>query len=164
MAKQGIAIDADVVKAQYNSLSPQIKQNAKVILLPVAAQSGAVYGMDNKTGEVVPFQFARATSATLFDQDKNMQSIGANVPRIDYANYSDDAKLLIEKSSTNLISDSADFSRWGGSVLRTMDESTADGFENYWKIEKNVNSSSESVTYNPGVTISGSAEYVLRIY
>jgi len=57
--------------------------------------------MDNKTGMPVPFTFSRASSATLFDTDKNMQLVGADIPRVDYGNYLDSVKLLIEKESTN---------------------------------------------------------------
>lgn len=89
----------------YNNLDPRIRRTAKIILLPVAISSGIVYGIDNKTGMPVPFTFSRASSATLFDTDKNMQLVGNDVPRIDYGNYSDSAKLLIEKESTNYVRD-----------------------------------------------------------
>lgn len=91
----------------YNTIPNDVRSNAKIILMPFTVDSGVVYAMDNITGELVPFTFYRSSSATLFDKDKNMQLVGNNIPRIDYGNYSDTAKLLIEKQSTNLLVDSA---------------------------------------------------------
>lgn len=61
--------------------------------------------MDNRTGMPLPFTFGRASSATLFDSNKDMQLVGNDIPRIDFGNYSDSVKLLIEKESTNLVLD-----------------------------------------------------------
>lgn len=99
-------MDEASVRELYNSLDPHIKENAKIILLPVATATGTVYAMDNETGEPVSFDFARASSATHFSSDRHIGEAGINVPRIDYGNYSDNTKLLIEKASTNLLVDS----------------------------------------------------------
>jgi len=103
--KIGVNVDKDLLASLYNNLDTHIKKNAKVILLPVATASGVVYGMDNKTGKPVPFSFSRDSSATLFDKDKNMRLVGADMPRVDYGNYSGGVKLLIEKESTNYVRD-----------------------------------------------------------
>lgn len=95
-----------LLRQQYNALNPLIKQKAKIILLPIAGNIGVLYGMDNRNGNVIDFDFARSSSATLFDSTTNIQLVGNDVPRIDYNNYSNFAKILIEKSSTNLFSDS----------------------------------------------------------
>ena len=91
----------------YNTIPNDVRSNAKVILMPFTIASGVVYAMDNVTGELIPFNFSRASSATLFDKDKNMKLAGNNMPRIDYGNYTDGVKLLVEKESTNLLVDSA---------------------------------------------------------
>lgn len=91
----------------YNTIPNEIRSNAKIILMPFTIAPGIVYAMDNVTGELIPFNFSRASSATLFDKDKNMQLVGNNMPRIDYGNYTDDVKLLVEKESANLLVDSA---------------------------------------------------------
>ena len=103
----GITIDEVLLLDLYQNLPIDVQTGAKVILLPIAAKEGVVYAMDNVTGELVPFSFSRASSATLFDKDKNMELVGNNIPRIDYGNYGDGAKLLVEKESTNLLVDSA---------------------------------------------------------
>ncbi|WP_306540579.1 hypothetical protein [Dysgonomonas sp.] len=91
----------------YNTIPNDVRSNAKVILMPFTIASGVVYAMDNVTGELIPFNFSRASSATLFNKNKDMELVGNNIPRIDYGNYTGDVKLLVEKESTNLIVDSA---------------------------------------------------------
>nr|DAL15336.1 MAG TPA_asm: tail protein [Caudoviricetes sp.] len=103
----GITIDEVLLLNLYQNLPTNVQTRAKVILLPIAAKEGVVYAMDNITGDLVPFSFSRASSATLFDKDKNMELVGNNIPRIDYGNYTEGVKLLVEKESTNLLVDSA---------------------------------------------------------
>ncbi|MBF0759541.1 hypothetical protein IR148_00600 [Dysgonomonas mossii] len=103
----GITIDEVLLLNLYQNLPIDVQTRAKVILLPIAAKEGVVYGMDNITGDLVPFNFSRSSSATLFDKDKNMELVGNNIPRIDYGNYTEGVKLLVEKESTNLLVDSA---------------------------------------------------------
>lgn len=103
----GITIDEVLLLNLYQNLPADVQTGAKVILLPIAAKEGVVYAMDNISGDLVPFSFSRASSATLFDKDKNMELVGNNIPRIDYGNYTDDVKLLVEKESANLLVDSA---------------------------------------------------------
>ena len=147
----GITIDEVLLLDLYQNLPINVQTGAKVILLPIAAKEGVVYGMDNITGDLVPFSFSRASSATLFDKDKNMELVGNNMPRIDYGNYTDDVKLLVEKESTNLFRDSnlalnnnktsgfdtlIDFD-WHGCLLSTkaselrIDTSTSFYYKNY---------------------------------
>lgn len=99
----GIILDPASVEQAYNGVSNDIRRRASVILLPLATASGVVYAMNNKTGDLVPFDFSRATGATLIDKDMNLQVVTENTPRIDYGNYSENAKLLIERESTNII-------------------------------------------------------------
>lgn len=99
----GITIDEVLLLDLYQNLPIDVQIRAKVVLLPIAVKEGVVYGMDNISGDLVPFNFSRASSATLFDKDKNMELVGNNMPRIDYGNYTDDVKLLVEKESTNRV-------------------------------------------------------------
>ena len=101
LLKLGVNVDKVLLKRLYDNLDPRIKKNAEIILLPIATAKGVVYGMDNKTGMPVPFNFFRTSSATLFDSAKNLQLVNNDIPRIDYGNYTDSIKLLIEKESTN---------------------------------------------------------------
>lgn len=106
LAKVGILIDKNELRSVYNNLHDVIKKKSNVILLPLKGKTGVVYGVDNINGSLAPFNFSRSSSATLFDKDQNMQLVGNDIPRIDYGNYTNDAKLLIEKQSTNLFIDS----------------------------------------------------------
>lgn len=101
----GITIDEVLLLNLYQNLPTNVQIGAKVILLPIAAKEGVVYAMDNITGDLVPFNFSRSSSATLFDKDKNLELVGNNIPRIDYGNYMEGVKLLVEKESTNLVMD-----------------------------------------------------------
>ena len=118
----GITIDEVLLLNLYQNLPINVQTGAKVVLLPIAAKEGVVYGMDNITGDLVPFNFSRASSATLFDKDKNMELAGNNIPRIDYGNYTDDVKLLVEKESTNLIPYSGNGNYVASGVIRCIYE------------------------------------------
>ncbi|MDR3059808.1 MAG: hypothetical protein LBU84_16925 [Prevotella sp.] len=110
--------NGQAAKATYDNLNLIIKTNASKILFPTVVEQGKVYGMDNNTGDLVTFPFSRASSATLFDINKNLQLINNDIPRIDYGNYTDGVKLLIEKQATNLLPNSdfrianSDRDRW----------------------------------------------------
>lgn len=118
----GITIDEVLLLNLYQNLPIDVQTGAKVILLPIAAKEGVVYAMDNITGDLVPFNFSRASSATLFDKDKNMKLAGNNIPRIDYGNYTDDVKLLVEKESANLIPYSGNGNYVASGVIRCIYE------------------------------------------
>ena len=80
-----------------------MQRKGKIVLLPVPGKIGVIYGMDNKTGALVPFAFSRVTKGTYFDKDLKLQEAAINVPRLDFGNYSKVAKILLEPSSTNYI-------------------------------------------------------------
>lgn len=115
-----ITIDEVLLLNLYQNLPIDVQIRAKVILLPIAAKEGVVYAMDNITGDLVPFNFSRASSATLFDKDKNMALVGNNIPRIDYGNYTEGVKLLVEKESTNLIPYSGNGNYVASGVIRCI--------------------------------------------
>lgn len=106
LTNKGIVFDEALLRQKYNSLNPQIKQKAKIVLLPIAVSDSIVYGMNNINGSIVEFQYSRGSVGTYFDKDLNLQIAANNSPRIDYGNYSRQAKILIEKESTNLVKDS----------------------------------------------------------
>ena len=116
----GITIDEVLLLNLYQNLPTNVQTGAKVILLPIAAKEGVVYAMDNITGDLVPFNFSRASSATSFDKDKNMELVGNNIPRIDHGNYTEGVKLLVEKESTNLIPYSGNGNYVASGVIRCI--------------------------------------------
>jgi len=101
--KLGVDVDLSLAERLYNRLNPRIQKNAKTILFPIAVAYGVVYAMDNRTGKPVEFTFSRASSATMFDSNKNLQLVNNDIPRIDYGNYTDSMKLLIERERTNYL-------------------------------------------------------------
>ena len=56
----------------------------------------------------LPFNFSRASSATVINKDGLIETVGSGEPRIDYKDNSKGA-LLLEPSRTNLITYSSDF-------------------------------------------------------
>lgn len=85
-------------------MSPQVKRTAKIILLPIEGDEGHIYGINNKTGSLVPFIFSRATMGTCWNEDILLVSKESNIPRIDSLNYGTERKILVEKASTNILS------------------------------------------------------------
>ena len=69
------------------------------------------------------FTFTRGTVATRMNKDGLIEEVAANVPRLDYSD-SECPTLLLEGSSTNLMTDSADFTVWND-VLVTVDSNVA---------------------------------------
>jgi len=66
------------------------------------------YNDENSNYKPLPFDFSRASSATVINKDGLIETVGSGQPRID---YKDDSKgaLLLEPSRTNLITDSQTF-------------------------------------------------------
>ena len=67
------------------------------------------YNDENSNYKPLPFNFSRASNATVINKDGLIEEVGSGQPRID---YKDDSKgaLLLEPSRSNVISYSEDFS------------------------------------------------------
>ena len=67
------------------------------------------YNDENSNYKPLPFDFSRASSATVINKDGLIETVGSGEPRID---YKDDSKgaLLLEPQRTNLVTYSEDFS------------------------------------------------------
>lgn len=145
LKKIGINVSSSLVKSLYDGLSPQVKKTANMILLPLEGDSGHLYGLDNKTGSLVPFTFHRGTMASIFDVSRKMEIVSSDIPRIDYGYYTDEPKILIEKESTNLIKSNA-----------TLDQVTSvtysDDYYQGYKIVANSTLNTHRVSYNNGVS------------
>ena len=72
--------------------------------------STLAYNDENNNFKPLPFNFERASSATVVNKDGLIETVGSGEPRIDYKDSSDGA-LLLEPQSTNLITYSEDFSQ-----------------------------------------------------
>ena len=77
------------------------------------------YNDENSNYKPLPFDFSRASSATVINKDGLIETVGSDMPRIDYKDDSEGA-LLLEPQRTNLIQYSNLKSGWdllsGGSI------------------------------------------------
>jgi len=106
-------------KEMYNNLPELVTDQAKVILMPFTVSQRKVFAMDNSNGELIGLDFSRSSQATFYDPNLNMQLAGNDMPRIDYGNYSNDAKILMEKENTNIViiyPETKNYKIWSGSV------------------------------------------------
>ena len=60
------------------------------------------YNDENSNYKPLPFDFSRASSATVVNKDGLIETVGSGQPRIDYKDDSEGA-LLLEPSRTNLL-------------------------------------------------------------
>ena len=76
----------------------------------VKENSLLAYNSENGNFKPLPFDFTRASSATVVNKQGLIETVQSGIPRID---FKDDAKgaLLLEPQSTNLITYSEDFSQ-----------------------------------------------------
>ena len=82
------------------------------------------YNDENSNYKPLPFDFSRASKATVINKDGLIETVGSGQPRID---YKDDSKgaLLLESSRSNLITYSEDFSN---AYWNKFDSSVTSGF------------------------------------
>ena len=78
------------------------------------------YNSENNNFKPLPFDFTRASSATVVNKEGLIEVVSNNEPRIDFLNDSKGA-LLLEPSRSNVLPYSSDFSQWstasGASVV-----------------------------------------------
>ena len=70
--------------------------------------STLAYNDENDNFKPLPFNFERGSSATVVNKDGLIETVGSDMPRIDYKDDSEGA-LLLEPQSTNLITYSEAF-------------------------------------------------------
>ena len=115
------------------------------------------YNDENSNYKPLPFDFSRASKATVINKDGLIETVGSGEPRID---YKDDSKgaLLLEPQRTNLIEYSEDFSQssWGKTnvTLTSNNVISPDGTQNASKIVATGSDSSlqDSITVTSGTT------------
>ena len=76
------------------------------------------YNSENGNFKPLPFDFTRASSATVVNKAGLIETVGSGEPRIDFSN---DAKgaLLLEPTRSNLVTYSEDLTNWNGAVMTT---------------------------------------------
>jgi len=77
-----------------------------------AVKDGNTLGYnDENRFKPVPFDFTRNSIGTRVDRNGLIETIGNNIPRIDFTDNTD-GHLLLEPQSTNLVTYSEDFTTW----------------------------------------------------
>lgn len=114
-----------------------------------AAKEGSLlaYNSENGNYKPLPFNFERASSATVVNKDGLIETVGNDIPRID---YSDDAKgaLLLEPQRTNSLVQSNQFdTTWSNLALTPLSSQIGvGGSTDAWLL--NVTGNSGSVRQN----------------
>ena len=99
------------------------------------------YNSENNNYKPLPFDFTRASSATVVNKAGLIETVGSGEPRID---FKDDAKgaLLLEPSRTNLLQYSEDFTstEWTKNSISTpiADSISPDGSLNGYSVTNNA--------------------------
>jgi len=92
------------------------------------------------------FDFDRASSATRINSSANVEDITSDLARINYDSNGDNGHILLEPTSTNLITYSEDFSEWTTTTATlTSNQSSPDGYNNAYIIEDDDASAFERV-------------------
>ena len=111
------------------------------------------YNSENGNFKPLPFDFTRASSATVVNKDGLIETVGSGEPRIDFSN---DAKgaLLLEPSRTNNLLQSNQFdTTWIDSITtKTSGYLGLDGTNSAWLLTKTA-SSNANIRQN--ITFSG---------
>ena len=121
------------------------------------------YNDENSNFKPLPFNFDRASSATVVNKDGLIETVGSGEPRID---YKDDSKgaLLLEPSRSNLITYSEDFSdaSWSKQNINLT--------SNYELSPSGLLNADRVITTNTGVdlykniSVSANTTYTLTFY
>jgi hypothetical protein len=104
----------------------------KYLYVPSGYKAGTAYGVLPNDSSADFDEFSRATTATRTNKDGILESMGNNVPRLDYSDGGCPS-LLLEPQRTNLVIYSEQISSWGKTpsdgtlIIRTDDETSPNG-------------------------------------
>ena len=98
----------------------------KYLYVPSGYKSGTAYGVLPNDSSADFDDFVRDTSSTRTNKDGLLESMGNNVPRLDYSDGGCPS-LFLEFQRTNIVTYSEDFSQWEerNSATATLDSSTS---------------------------------------
>ena len=90
---------------------------------------------ENNNFKPLPFDFSRASSATVVNQSGLIETVGSGTPRIDFKDNTKGA-LLLEPQRTNLYTYSNDVSFWSGNDVVTTNNYaiSPDGTQNAFRV------------------------------
>ena len=127
--------------------------------------STLAYNDLNSNYKPLPFNFSRASKATVINKDGLIEEVGSGQPRVD---YKDDSKgaLLLEPSRSNLVTYSEDFSQsvWSTwqSTKTLSNNINPKGTNGYYEISHTGSSSDNPNTRLTNVSLNGS--YTLSFF
>ena len=101
----------------------------KLAMIPTAYKAGKLYSVLPESG-VGDFTFARASEATRVNEDGLIETMGNNIPRLDYTDGGC-PNFLLEPQRTNLLPYSNDFSNSAWSKFASGTGSTPIVTSNY---------------------------------
>jgi hypothetical protein len=120
---------------------------------------------ENNNFKPLPFDFSRASSATVVNQSGLIETVGSGTPRIDFLGNTKGA-LLLEPTRTNYVPNSENMSAWNlqANIINSLntDVIAPDGTLNGWKASRNINSN--GYTYMTGVGLSTNTIYTASIW
>ena len=144
--------------------------NPKLALVPSAYKTSKVYSILPANGDG-DFAFTRNTEATRIDKDGFVETVGANIPRLDYTNGGC-PELLLERVSSNLclysqsnFNDQVNWLKFLASANLTITEDdmiAPDGTLSGAKVEY-VNNGQDSV-FTQNITVVNGENYVLSVW
>ena len=122
------------------------------------------YNDENSNYKPLPFNFSRASKATVINKDGLIEEVGSGQPRIDFKDNTKGA-LLLEPQRTNLITYSEDFSTWTTfrSSVTANDIVSPDGSQNAEKIIQQSGQTSSGGVYQ-NLTLSNSTVYTYSVF
>jgi hypothetical protein len=85
---------------------------ASIILTPTGYKAGTLYNVAPIDEPYEDFDFARTSTATRINSSGLVSNVATGVPRISYDSNGDNGHILLEPTSTNLITYSEDFTEW----------------------------------------------------
>jgi len=85
---------------------------ASIILTPTGYKAGTIYNVAPIDEPYEDFDFARTSTATRINSSGLVSNVATGVPRISYDSNGDNGHILLEPTSTNLITYSEDFEQW----------------------------------------------------
>ncbi len=141
----------------------------KLALIPTGYKAGKLYSVLPQSG-VGDFTFARASEATRVNEDGLIETMGNNIPRLDYTDGGC-PNFLLEPQRTNVIPYSEDFSNSGWTKNNTTVTSgftSPDGTNNAYKLVEDTSNSihrmyqTATVSASPNATISIYVKYYGR--
>ena len=122
------------------------------------------YNDENSNYKPLPFDFSRASKATVVNKDGLIEEVGSGQPRID---YKDDSKgaLLLEPQRTNIVEYSEDGTQWGtinSTVSLTTDSTSPSSQSSVYKVNDDAVDAQHRVDVKPAVT--SGTEYTFSVF